>query len=461
MKFSPKIMAEKFIVNSLLCFVTSAKKDYPYESIFDIVHSFYSHDVIKKAKETLCNLLNEDVSWRRDPEKVQKDLRDVLDFHERFMKDNMNVHFVTDSHKMMPPVGMEVLAPILQILVAETNKINEMLPKILDIKSEVVNTADTVREMKIEMTDLRKKFSSAICGMEEVTRDITLNEADILDFTSLRKTSSDEPRPGMSSERQGVAIGTTNRTYAEAVCTNQEDGVRDAVVGRCERGDPWMNREEGVHGWRENEETGSEVLMDIQQGNEGARTRRGGESEGLKHLQRGVGGGVGVRRGGAGVAVCSSPAPCVSDPRTGAITKGMSLILPSQRLKSPNENPWTTVQRKGDRRRGTNRISGVRGSRKCDGTTFKAAKRFVDVYIGRVDLEVKAEDIQEHIRSVCGVKSSVSEINIRSDEHRAYKVNVNILDRDKLFDSELWPENIIVDKFYNRSKSIMRNTDAV
>ena len=34
--------------------------------------------------------------------------------------------------------------------------------------------------------------------------------------------------------------------------------------------------------------------------------------------------------------------------------------------------------------------------------------------------------------------------------YAAFKVNVKISDRDKVFEAELWPEDIIVNKFYNR-----------
>ena len=82
--FKCATMAEEYIVNSLLCFINSAKKDYPYETILEIVLCFYAHEEIKKGKEILCNLLKEDLVWRRGGDKIQNDLQDLHDFHDKF-----------------------------------------------------------------------------------------------------------------------------------------------------------------------------------------------------------------------------------------------------------------------------------------------------------------------------------------------------------------------------------------
>ena len=46
---------------------------------------------------------------------------------------------------------LEFIVSLLIKLTEEVNKINEILPKILDIKSEVTNTADTVRNMRVDL----------------------------------------------------------------------------------------------------------------------------------------------------------------------------------------------------------------------------------------------------------------------------------------------------------------------
>ena len=62
----------------------------------------------------------------------------------------------------MPPVGLEYFNPIINNLSEEVSKINNLLPKIFDIKSEVCNTADSVRNIKLQLSGLENKFSNHI-----------------------------------------------------------------------------------------------------------------------------------------------------------------------------------------------------------------------------------------------------------------------------------------------------------
>ena len=58
------------------------------------------------------------------------------------------------------------LLPLLVNISEEVNKINDVLPDILDIKTEVTNTADTLKNLKVDFVDLDRKFSCAVKGME-------------------------------------------------------------------------------------------------------------------------------------------------------------------------------------------------------------------------------------------------------------------------------------------------------
>ena len=129
------------VINSLLCFISSAKNDYTKSVLLEVANSFYSHERIKEAKIEITTILNKDLIWRRDPDKKLKDLKDVLDFYDELEQSKLKKKFVSDSYKQMPPVGMAVFAPILSNLAEEITKVNEILSKILNIKTEVVNKA--------------------------------------------------------------------------------------------------------------------------------------------------------------------------------------------------------------------------------------------------------------------------------------------------------------------------------
>lgn len=65
----------EIIINSVLCFINSAKTDYTNKHLEDVVYSFYSHEEIKEAKAVLSNLLKEDVICRKDPDKKKKNTK--------------------------------------------------------------------------------------------------------------------------------------------------------------------------------------------------------------------------------------------------------------------------------------------------------------------------------------------------------------------------------------------------
>ena len=117
------------IISNILCFINSAKNDYSREALKDVTFAFYSHEDIKNAKSTLCDLLKREFKMRRDPEKKKKDLIDVLDLHEELTSGRNSYKFLSDNYKGMPPIGMEMIAPLLINLSSEVTKINEMRPK--------------------------------------------------------------------------------------------------------------------------------------------------------------------------------------------------------------------------------------------------------------------------------------------------------------------------------------------
>ena len=67
-------------------------------------------------------------------------------------------------------------------------------------------------------------------------------------------------------------------------------------------------------------------------------------------------------------------------------------------------------------------------------------------FLGRVDTKVTVDDIMEHIRDVISIDIiDIKKLVIRSDEFNAFKITVNAVDRDKLLNGDMWPEEVIVD----------------
>ena len=70
------------------------------------------------------------------------------------------------------------------------------LPKILDIKTEVLNSADTIRQLRVDVNDVKLKFDSAVCGLKDASEDIVESDLDILgDLKSLRHSLGAQKMP--------------------------------------------------------------------------------------------------------------------------------------------------------------------------------------------------------------------------------------------------------------------------
>ena len=103
--------------------------------------------------------------------------------------------------------------------------------------------------------------------------------------------------------------------------------------------------------------------------------------------------------------------------------------------------------------RNKKRKQNIVGSRKTDGSkTIKSAPRIADLYLGNCDIGVTPEDIQDYIASEMNINVDKCEVlPNKNPKCKAFKISLNMNDREKLLSSEVWPENIFCRKFYNAS----------
>ena len=142
----------------------------------------------------------------------------------------MKVNFLCNSYKGMPPVGLQFIAPMIINLSEEMAKISDVLPKILDIKSEVTNTADTVRQLRRDVVDIRAKFTSAVAGIQEAADDIMEEDMGIInEIRSFRKSISNGDFIQDSDRPMAFEEGWNDQmTYAGATSlTPKQDSSKD------------------------------------------------------------------------------------------------------------------------------------------------------------------------------------------------------------------------------------------
>ena len=130
--------------------------------------------------------------WRWDPEKKRKDLDEVIEFLDELRACKSKTRFVSDNYKKIPPVGLEFIAPILTNLTGEVERLIELLPKILDTKSEVVNAAGTVKQLRVDVDEIKLHFCQTVSGFNEASNDIMENDLEFLnDIRSFRLSISE------------------------------------------------------------------------------------------------------------------------------------------------------------------------------------------------------------------------------------------------------------------------------
>ena len=203
-------MDEEHIINNLLCFINSADDDYSRGKLCEIVYSFYSHEVIKTAKEIVFGRIKKDIIWRRGPDKKMSDLNDLFEGFFELKINNRRIKFLSDSYKCMPPIGLEYLAPMLINLSEEVSKINETLPSFMEIKSTVTNTADTVRELKKDILNIKQ--SNLITPSNQLKRG------------SVQVSPCIEQK--LKSLRQNGVTDHVSKTYASAADNNSESTLQ-------------------------------------------------------------------------------------------------------------------------------------------------------------------------------------------------------------------------------------------
>ena len=97
--------------------------------------------------------------------------------------------------------------------------------------------------------------------------------------------------------------------------------------------------------------------------------------------------------------------------------------------------------------------SRLTGARKVGITSMKAVRPTADIFLGRVDKSVDKDVIVEYIKENFSIiVQNIENIRIHSEFYNAFKITVFSDEREKLFNAELWPEGLIVNKFYKRRK---------
>ena len=114
-------------INSVLCYMVSARKSYTEHCIITTCLSFYSFEKVFEAKELLCKATGDLPTLRRGENKAKSHLTDMMEILKRVDEQGISLpKFLSDSHADMPPAsGFEVISDHLLELISEMSTLKE------------------------------------------------------------------------------------------------------------------------------------------------------------------------------------------------------------------------------------------------------------------------------------------------------------------------------------------------
>ena len=387
----------------------SANKDYSHQTLYDIIYSFYSYDDIKLSKEIIYNILGKSVTTRKNPDRKKKELDDLMQCFNEFNADTSRetkIKFVSDNYKKMSPLGLEFVAPLLINLTEEVSKINEILPKILDVKSEVRNTADTVRDLKMELNHTSSAIEKSLNNIENSNYGNKINSP-----RTVLSMNNQNSITKLKNSFEALSLGKTNNLGQEHINTASSPNL--SFSEKLKPSTPKVTVDDL---------TNALILND------------------QKNL-----------------ANMGSPSKKRSEEQHKIIETDKSMNIIYNKTSSPrnneeenedNEGEWIVYNSK--KRRNSSRNKRFTGARNGPGN-FRAASRTCDLFVGRVDLNVKSQDISDYVLDSFGVNVlDIEKLDIASKSYNAFKISINLSDRDTLFKPDDWPQGIIINKFYSK-----------
>ncbi|CAF2033058.1 unnamed protein product [Rotaria magnacalcarata] len=126
---------------------------------------------------------------------------------------------------------------------------------------------------------------------------------------------------------------------------------------------------------------------------------------------------------------------------------------PKDRFPTNNQEGFKVVQKK------RKKDYGIIGKKKLEeNNNFKSAKRCFDLFIGQCELSVSSDDIVNYLKDEHSIEIiEIEKLTTRNTSVNCFKINLALIDRDKLLSEDLWPEGIVCKNFYNRIKKSTQN----
>ena len=429
-------MEKKLHINSLLCFISSAYKDYNVETLKELVCSFYTENDISEAKKVICNVLNNDSIDRRGPNKLKREIDDIFDVYKSMNNDN-NV-FVCDDYKKLPPSGLDSLVPHLTKISQGMIYLKDCVPQ---VNSQVETLCTDVAEMKTPVSKLNTIENMLGNDILQLKDDVLQLKDSIRSLT--HKINGYEIRR-LSSFSHSNIVSPSAPPLSQIVDDSVLNDIVPAVIDNTSLLDDLIVDIR----YKEN---ASESKSDLIAGEDRNCNKAPLDQNTQSHI---------LCENGNDLRPKYSDIVRLSPEKK--LTNVHKISSPHNKMKSPLATK--TVRSKFDQRRYLNpeRNTFVNSKLKTHGYTtgkrklnnnlsLKSAERCIDVYIGRcsenMDSEILIKYLQEELK--INPRNCVK-LATKVPYSTAFKITINDSFKGLVLDPESWPEGIICRKFYGK-----------
>ena len=441
------------IIDSLLCYVSTARHSMKNDDIIRVCLSFYKDAHIIKSKDMLCDIINKTPTRRRNENRLLNEMKDIIDMFTKCDDDDINLpKFVADSFDGLPPTsGFEVISSNLIDLIDELtnlrkevallkqfrNEENVQNGDIMMIKEDLLAIKGEIRKINHNlMNDNIRRHSLLLESMTETSRDVTSKDSRVeknsfdvcMKSCFLAESENDNAFPSAPPLSQ-LTTSFSRSPYVPHRSTENWNSHAGHIQdeGGSPSAPPDTDLHERFQDTEENQpnlprEPGFGDIQDIDSASTAASYAD------MIMIN------TGIREIRKTTAKDFEISETTSKDNRSAVTA--------------LDDGYQLVQNK--RKRAANIV----GSKKANGDgKLRGAVQVADIYLGNCNLDVTPELIVEYVRNEMNiVVENCQPLESRNKNCKSFKISLRSYDRPKVLVPEVWPEGIVCRKFFNPRK---------
>ena len=464
------------IVNSVLCYVSSARHAMRSDDIIRTCLAFYKENDVIKGKDLLYEILREKSKRRRNENRMVHEVQDMLDVLKKCDEAGReHPLFVTDSYNGLPPSsGFEVVAHSMTTLIEEISSLRKEIEKLKENRlTDDVHRHDSlvIQEDMLAIKGELRKLNHKLMGNEIRRSSFILNSVNGSSNDMERNRISIEvngceaddvlPESTFAATDFGPRVDEENILSPSAPPSSQEKWHEWERLLQDDGGPPTAPSFAEITSGAECNTRNSAPFMP---GNMQLTSVRPNQITPSVARSRGSPYTHSPNVGSKGHNTQPSKVYNIQSPRVGKNIHTQSVKYKD--LNTRTTPPLTSLERRENvpadvgsgedeerfilvqSRRSRKNVVGSKKTASHE--MLKSAIRYADLYVGNCDFGVTSEALEKYISDEMNINIKKCEALVTKNGYStSFKVTLCLTDRFKLLSSDVWPEGIVCRKFYN------------